>query len=199
MKNAVLTSLAVAALALPGLSLGADSPWTLRVGAHNVDPKSETQTAAGPIGADPAASLTLNVDYAITESLTIDLLAAYPFEHDLTSGGTTIGSTKHLPPTLSLQYRLVNGSDFTPYVAAGVNYTTFFDEELDGTDVELDLEDSFGLAGQLGVDYSFDAHWLLGVDVRYIQIETDVSVGGADIGSVTLDPWVYGANVGYRF
>jgi outer membrane protein len=40
---------------------------------------------------------------------------------------------------------------------------------------------------------------LLNFDVRYISIEGDVEVGGFDAGTVDVNPWVYGAHVGYRF
>ena len=48
----------------------------------------------------------------------------------MTSISTAVtGETKHLPPTLSLQYYFTNKSRITPFVGAGINYTYFFDEK----------------------------------------------------------------------
>lgn len=41
--------------------------------------------------------------------------------------------------------------------------------------------------------------WMWGADVRWIDIDTDVSVDGAGVGTVNIDPIVYGVFVGYRF
>ena len=35
--------------------------------------------------------------------------------------------------------------------------------------------------------------------VRFIDIETDASLDGVDIGTVVIDPVVFGLSVGWRF
>ena len=90
-----------------------------------------------------------------------------------------------------------------PYVGLGVNWTTFFNTDtvselaIDG--IELDLDDSVGLAAQVGADFSTGDRWLLNVDIRWADIETDATLGGVEVGSVEIDPWVYSIQVGYRF
>jgi len=37
------------------------------------------------------------------------------------------------------------------------------------------------------------------VDARWMGISPDVKVNGAKVGSVDIDPFVYGVAVGYRF
>ena len=66
-------------------------------------------------------------------------------------------------------------SAFQPYVGIGVNYTAFFDEGV-SSDLEaafgsgdLELDDSIGLAAQVGFDYAIDEHWLLNASVWYIR------------------------------
>ena len=43
----------------------------------------------------------------------------------------------------------------------------------------------------------------MNLDVRYIQIETDAIVGSEDgvesVGTIDINPWVYGINFGYKF
>ena len=84
---------------------------------------------------------------------------------------------------------------------AGVNFTTFFSEKLYGPleGSKLSLDDSWGLAAEIGADFMLGEAWFLNVSARFIDINTDAKVDGADIGEVNIDPWVYGAHVGFRF
>ncbi|MCO4759351.1 MAG: outer membrane beta-barrel protein, partial [Oceanospirillaceae bacterium] len=125
-------------------------------------------------------------------------LAATPFKHNITANGAKIGDTKQLPPTLSLQYYPMDTqSALQPYVGVGVNYTTFFSEE--STLGNLKLDDSWGLAAQAGVDYAVSDNVVLNAAVWYIDIDSDASLNGADIGTVEIDPWVYMVGVGYKY
>ena len=63
----------------------------------------------------------------------------------------------------------------------------------------LKLDDSWGLAGEVGADIMVGANWFLNLSVRYIDIETDAKVNGDAFGKVNIDPWVYGAHIGFRF
>ena len=63
----------------------------------------------------------------------------------------------------------------------------------------LELDDSWGVAAHAGVEYAIDARWSLTVDARWIKLSTDAKLDGARIGSVDIDPLVYGFAIGYRF
>jgi outer membrane protein len=91
-------------------------------------------------------------------------LITTPFSHDFSGEagltGADIGSTKQLPPTLLAQYHFGDSNAaFRPFVGAGLNYTMFFDEQAEqdlkdtlGTDdIEIKLDDLFGLAAQIGL------------------------------------------------
>jgi len=173
--------------------------WLIRLGATSVEPKS---TNSPLVSVDSAASLTVNFTYMMTENWGVEVLGAYPFEHDINLvDGTEVGSTKHLPPTVSLQYHFLPKSVFQPYIGAGINYTTFFDEELHGPleGSHLNLDDSWGWAGELGADFMLGDSWFLNVSIRYLDIQTDATIDGAPRGEVAIDPWVYGGHVGFRF
>jgi outer membrane protein len=173
--------------------------WIARAGLSVTDPDS-TGLSVPPdvISADSATSATFTGAYMLSDNLAVELLASWPFEHDIELNGAKIASTKHLPPTLSLQWHQpVGNAGFIPYAGVGINYTIFFDDNISGADLSLD--NSVGLAWQIGADWLFDDNWLLNFDLRYIDIETDAKIDGAKLGTVKIDPWIYGVNVGYRF
>lgn len=203
----MLNKLKTAAVAGIALSMGlantaiAFEPgdWLIRAGVTNVDPKSNNHEI---VSVDSAASLSLNFTYMMTDVWAVEVLAAYPFEHDIyLVDGPKVGSTKHLPPTVSLQYHFMPTSKFQPYVGVGINYTNFFSEKTTGplTGSNLSLGDSWGLAGQIGFDVMIGDNWFLNLDARYMNIETKAKLDGTSIGTVKIDPMVYGGHVGFRF
>ena len=171
----------------------------LRAGIHNVDPKSNNNPV---VHVDSNATLSLAADWYLTPNVAVDVLGALPFKHDikLNAGGSTVGSTKQLPPTVTLQYHFAPKAKFDPYLGVGLNYTLFFDKKTSGAlaGTKLSLDNSFGLAAQLGGDIALANDWLLGIDVRYMKIKTEAKVNGASIGDVNIDPLVYGVMIGKR-
>jgi len=173
--------------------------WLLRVGASYVSPASDNHPT---VSVGSATSATVNFTYMMTDCWALELLAAYPFKHDLDlQDGTKIGSTKQLPPTLSLQYHFRPSEKLQPYVGIGVNYTSFFDEKTTGplAGTDLNLGDSWGLAGQIGFDYVINDKVFLNLDFRYIDIDTKATVDATSIGKVEVDPFVVGGHIGFRF
>ena len=219
------TSLALATAVMAALSstgaYAADAgDWLVRGSVAHVSPNEDTSNVSGPLSGalsgsevkvDSQTGLGFTGAYFLTDQVAVELLASAPFKHDLsisggTLGGNELGSVKHLPPTLSAQYHFDTGTAFRPYVGLGVNYTIFFDEEVN-SDVgargvnEIDIDNSLGLAGQVGVDYALGDGWLVNAGVRYldIQAETDISAAGSTSVDVDIDPWVSQAGIGYRF
>lgn len=58
---------------------------------------------------------------------------------------------------------------------------------------------SVGYALQAGADFKVAGNIYLNVDVKKVEIRSDVKTGGTKISNVQLDPWIYGVGVGYRF
>ena len=196
-------ALALAGLASPAFAQQAGE-WTFSVGAHQVNPKSDNGKLAGgtvPIEVDSDARPTITAEYFVRDNLGIEVLAALPFEHDISIKGVgRVGSTKHLPPTVSLQYHFGQGT-VKPFIGAGINYTRFFSTEtsgvLAGTDLELD--DSFGLAAHVGIDFEVGERSSIRVDARWMDIDTDAEINGVDVGTVEIDPLVYGVAYVFKF
>lgn len=177
--------------------------WSVAAGAHMVDPKSNNGTLADgtlSVEVDDDIRPTISGEYFFADNVGVELLAAIPFHHDITltdaDGNKIDAKTQHLPPTLSIQYHF-DGYDLPmnikPFVGVGVNYTTFFKERIylgNGNDLELD--DSVGVAGHVGLDIPFAPTEAFRIDARYMDIKTDASLNGNDIGEVDISPWVYG-------
>jgi len=220
MRILLAMSVSAAILFAAPLALAHDAgDFYVRVGASNVDPDDpngdidltvvDPALGVADINVDDAWSLTFTGSYQYTENWAVELLAAYPFEHDISVDGLgKVGSTKHLPPTLAVQYHFLPKSAFQPYVGVGVNYTLFFDDGAEGTlkDLGGDLEikdNSWGFAAQVGLDYMFNDNWFINADVRYIAIDTEAEVTIPNVGTikedVDIDPWVYGVSIGYKF
>ena len=174
--------------------------WIVRVGAGSVDPKSDNGDI---VSVDSGTMLVFNGTYMFSPTIGLEVLASLPFSHDikLAADGTKVGETKHLPPTISLQYHFETDSAFKPYVGAGVNYTIFFKDKTTGplTGMSLDLDNSIGLAAQLGFDYDISDNMFVNLDARWIDIDTDAKLDGVALETVKIDPLVYSVTLGWTF
>ncbi|TNF57302.1 MAG: hypothetical protein EP307_14235 [Rhodobacteraceae bacterium] len=189
------------ALCMAGAPVLAQSQgdWTFGLGVGWVNPKSNNGVLAGGAATvDENTQLIITAEYFFRDNLGVEILAATPFEHDVTIAGIGYaGTVKHLPPTISLNYHFPTQTAFKPYVGLGVNWTTFF-EETSPLGV-LSLDDSFGLAVQVGFDYQISDRDALRLTARWIDIETDVSLNGAPIGTADIDPVVLSFSYVRRF
>lgn len=196
-------ALALGGLAAPAFAQQAGE-WTFSVGAHQVNPKSDNGSLAGgslDVEVDSNVRPTITAEYFVRDNLGIEVLASLPFQHDININGLgNVGSTKHLPPTVSLQYHFGEGK-VKPFVGLGVNYTLFFSEDTNGALAgnDLKLDDSFGLAAHAGIDFKVGEKGAIRVDARWIDIDTDVELNGTGLGTVNIDPLVYGAAYVFQF
>lgn len=201
--SALALALVLGGAATPALAQSAGT-WTVGIGAHQVNPKSDNGTLAGgtlPVEVESNIRPTFTGEYFVADNLGIEVLASLPFKHDIAIDGLgTVGEAKHLPPTVSLQYHFGQGK-VKPFVGAGVNYTKFFSEETSGAleGADLELSASWGLAAHAGVDFKVGDKGAIRVDARWIDIDSDVSVEGQDLGTVNIDPLVYGAAYVFSF
>lgn len=187
------------------LAYGAGDFFT-RLGVAKVAPKGDNgnlDTALGNLAVDVQddTNFAFTLGYRFHDNVGVELLAALPFEHDINLNGQNLASTKHLPPTLTVQYYPLGGTAalVQPYVGVGVNYTRFSSEKLDIDGIDLDLSSSWGAAGQVGVDVLINDNWALNAAAWYIDIDTDASLGTTDLGTVKIDPWVIMGGLSYRF
>lgn len=201
--------------------------FAINVGAISVVPDDSSSSlnvieqVAGLSGGSTALSvnnntqLGLTMDYRLDNNWSVQLIAATPFSHDLQVKGSAIdglkvGSTKHLPPTLLAQYHFLPASNnFDPFIGVGINYTWFFDEQVDtqlvdalqalnvttsNDKVTLKAKNSIGLALQVGTNIKLSERLAIHLMLSKMDIDTTgrVQVNGNTIQKVNLriDPLV---------
>ncbi|MDE2598358.1 MAG: OmpW family protein [Rhodocyclaceae bacterium] len=179
--------------------------WLVRARAVKIDPVNHFE--ARQVLADDSVKVQekwipeIDVSYFFTRNIAAELVLTVPQKRYVTVNGADIGSFKHLPPSLLLQYHFNPEGTFRPYVGAGINYTILGKENMSalGGNVTLDNH-SVGAAVQLGFDYKIGKDLFFNLDVKKVQIRTDVyhSVAG-NLGTLKLDPILWGVGIGYRF
>lgn len=218
-----LSVLAAAVMATaPAVQAFEAGDFILRAGVVHVAPddSSDVITVNGSaalgadarVGVDSNSQLGIRGTYMLTSELGLGLLAATPFKHNIVGAGDLaaagkIAETKHLPPTLTLQYfPMASSSVFQPFVGVGVNYTTFFEEKTTGAleGSKLDLDDSVGVAFEIGMDYMLSENFGLNAAIWWADISTDAQVTlpdgtKTDKFEVEIDPMVYMVGFTYKF
>jgi len=209
-------ALAVATLALgaAGAAQAADTGFVVKLGIADVVPKSDNGTLNTPLGAftaDVGNSVrpSITIEYMFTPNLGVEVLGAWPFRNDVKLKGVgKVGQVDVLPPTVSLQWHFLPQAVVSPFVGVGVNYAFMYHERTKGLlrdlDTNLAVKNSWGVAAHVGVDFNFNKNWLMTIDARWIQMKNKVYLDIPNdqrysLGSVKVDPMVYGVAVGYRF
>ena len=205
MKKSML-KLMVAALGLVGAAVpgwAQESPWLVRVRAVHIDPADKSDPVGGTGASDRLHVSSkwipeVDISYFFTPNWAAELVLTYPQKHDVSLDGKRIGSFKHLPPTLLAQYHFLPGAQIDPYVGAGINYTLISKVDILNGAGRLE-HDSVGAALQAGVDFRIDKQWSVNLDVKQVQIRSDVDINGARASRVKIDPVLLGVGIGYRF
>lgn len=203
MKKITVTLATITFALLSNAALAQQSPWQVRARAVHINPADKSEPVGGTGASDrltvsDKTIIEADISYFFSPNWAAELILTYPQRHDVALDGAKIGTFKHLPPTLTLQYHFTPSAQLSPYVGAGINYTRISSVKLLNGAANLE-RNSFGLALQAGVDLKLDKNWSLNFDVKRVQIRSDVESGGAKISRVKVDPLLIGVGVGYRF
>ncbi|MFG6464247.1 OmpW family protein [Roseateles sp. DXS20W] len=174
----------------------------VRVRALHLDSANKDSTGLG-LSINNKTFPEVDFSYFITPNIAAELILTYPQKQKLYSNGTEIGSLKHLPPTLTLQYHFAPNATFRPYVGAGVNYTNFSSVEF-APAVQAALKpgikhNSFGLAAQIGADVEITKGTYLNFDLKKVNLGTTVYSNGASAGKFKVNPTLASVGLGWRF
>ena len=196
-KNAVLATLLMAGVVSGAIAQASgESPWQLRLRSVHLDSVNKDSTPLG-LSINNKTFGELDVTYYFDKNLAAELVLTTPQRQSVYAMGSEVGSFKHLPPTLLVQYHFADVQSIKPYVGAGVTYTHFSGVSLPAG-LSLDSH-SWGTAWQAGMDIPIDRNWSINLDVKKVYIRTDVYADGANIGRLRVDPLFYGIGIGCRF
>ncbi len=97
--------------------------FLFRAGTATVRPNagSDNVLGLGSLDAKNNTQLGLTFGYMVTDNIGVELLAATPFRHKVTLGGTDLATVHQLPPTLMAQYYFGDKQDkLRPYRASAL-------------------------------------------------------------------------------
>lgn len=199
MKKSLLAVAALSTLLCgAAYAQASEGPWLVRVRAVDLQSANKDSTTLG-LSINDKVIPEVDISYFFTRNIAAELVLTVPQKHTLNSRtvGGDIGTLKHLPPTLLLQYHF-DAPGYKPYVGAGLNYTRFSSVNLTvaGADIE---RKSVGGALQVGVDIPLSKNLSLNLDLKKVYIDTDVYLSGAKQGTFKVDPLLVGVGLGWRF
>ena len=210
MNTKVVVAL-LGALALASAPVAAQQPaegkFMVRLRALSLTPADKSDAipslsvAADAITVSKKIFPEVDVSYFFTKNVAAELVLTYPQQHDVELSGAKIGTFKHLPPSLLVQYHFIPDGVFRPYVGAGANLTLISNVDINVANVgALDLESSsVGVVGQLGADIKVGSKHFLNIDLKKVTIGSDVTKGGTKVSAVKVDPLLLSVGFGIRF
>ncbi len=204
MNKKTISKLALGLLeALSFNAIAQENPWMVRVRAMNLnwENKQDAQLAGAGLNLNAKNQTIpeLDITYFFTKNIAAELVLTYPQRVDVRTNSSSLGTVTALPPTLLAQYHFTQFGPLKPYVGAGVNYTRFGSRELSTAGTYSVEKSSIGYAAQIGADYMLTKNWGINLDVKYIQIKTDVLSAGVSAGTLDLSPIATSVGVTYKF
>jgi outer membrane protein len=188
---------------------------------------------------------TLAVDYYLNKNWSIEAICCVSPHHIQGTGSiqSTFAHTWVFPPSLLVAYHFTNFGPWQPYIGVGVNFTAYWGTRVNNETFPVFFQPSgpltsalianqapgayaqfynatvtpsWGVVGQVGLDYMFNEHWGLNLDVKYITMEPTVhakvaawlpgpltGLMGPMVAPVRvalpIDPMVISAGLTYRF
>ena len=200
MRTSLLFACVIAGAFVANSAAAQQHPWTVRAGAHYLSAKDNSGHIRFDdekyfVDVDDAGMFTFSVGYMFSEHWGAELFGSGPFESDIKIKGVGKAKTNYVMPMLSWLYYFNPGGRVMPYLGAGVNFAVFFDEDPD----DVDFNTAIGPAAVGGIDFNLSERWFLSLDVRWVDMDSEMRVDGDRLGVVSFDPLMAGAMVGYRF
>jgi len=181
--------------------------WLVGLKVLNLDPDVDSNLSiGGKAKVDDDTVPELDIRYFITDNIALETILGYT-EHSVATvntilGNVNLGTTKVLPPTITLQYHFNTEGNFLPYIGAGINYTFFFDDK-PGDAIGITYKDNVGFAFNFGFDYVLGENNYFNIDIKKYALSTDVVVDAGPAGVATadvdLDPLAISIGYGWRF
>jgi outer membrane protein len=174
---------------------------TASVGIHTMDPAgpSDISTLFGDpitIEATSGTRPSIGFEYFVRDRLGVELHAAGPYQtyYDIPELGR-VGSARSVPVTLSLQYHFGDGK-IRPFGGGGVSYSHLYHTRTLGTEAggRAAFHRALGVAAHAGLDLKISERSAIRIDARWIDMDTDLIFEGVKLGTVEMDPLLYGVS-----
>lgn len=206
-----------------------DKENSLQIGYAHIGFNTKSGDLTGPPGTTPpgvkadlkdASTLAVVYERHISGPWSLVFQVGAPPVIKIMGAGTAaalgqVGEARAWFPALLGQYTFDGPWGTRPYVAAGVNYTTYTGEEVrnnftgafGGTSSTADLKSSWGYVAKVGVSFPINRDWFVDASYSKYGIRTTATVTTATPGfgnivrtvDVKADPGVIGLTVGYKF
>ncbi|HEX2829607.1 MAG TPA: OmpW family outer membrane protein [Burkholderiales bacterium] len=220
------------ALGLAGVmgdAQAADKENSIQIGYAYIDFNTKSADLKGPPGTTPpgvqadlknASTLALVYERHIYGPWSLVVQGGAPPTIKLMGAGVAaplgqVGKVRAWFPGVLGQYTFDGPWGSRPYLAAGVNYTTYTDEQVGdnftaafgGTSSTAEMKSSWGYIAKVGVSVPLNKDWFVDASYSRYQIRTTATVTTATPGfgniirtiDVKADPGIFGLTVGYRF
>lgn len=174
----------------------ADGKWMMRGRGIYISPDASGDQELE--GVDVDGQFTFEVDFTrfFGKSLALELVLATA-SHNVTAEDQSLGSVSLLPPSLTAQWHFLPEGKVRPYVGVGLNATFFY--ETSGILDDLDFDSAYGYVLNVGLDFQVGSNAYLNFDLKKIGMESDVKIDDQELGTVTIDPFIVGVGLGFRF
>lgn len=155
---------------------------------------------------DPQLTLVVEAGMFVTRNIAISLTAGVPPRVDIMGKGTIaplgrLGGMTYGPSTLTAHYHFMDLGRFQPYIGLGPTFLLVMGTT-DGALSNLKVNNSVGIAAQIGADYMFTEKLGMFVDVKkaYLRTTSTGNLGPFPTkSSVKLDPLVVHTGMTFRF
>jgi outer membrane protein len=192
-KSIAVAAMAAAVAAAVPAAQAAEGDTILRLRAIQIQPDVDSDVPG--LDVDDETTGEIAITSFLSPHWALDLGVSWA-EHDITGNGTKIGTAEIWPVNLILQFHFTREGPVRPYLGAGVNYTRFDKVEVLGGNPDVD-KNSVGPVAQVGLDIPLGDRFLINVDAKKFWAGT--TFNGVPNGDVDIDPWVFGAGVGFKF
>lgn len=213
--------LAASLLATGGASAQKADTWSGSIGFTHLAPSVSSGDLSPPAFAHTQADvsadtqLTGALNYSLSDNMVLSVPLGYGFKHKITGAGAiagvgTLATTRALPITAVLQYRLMSAQDkFRPYAGLGLTYAKFFKTEgaaaltaltnPGGPATTMSISSELVPTVQLGAVFNLDAKWYIEASYTKTFLTTRATLSTGQTLETKLDPNGYTLQLGYKF
>jgi len=170
------------------VSQNASAEWMIRARYSDAEYNKDNSSSPSNLRFQNTSAPEVAVNYYPSKDLSFELgLSA-------SRSNTDIGRVWVIPANFTALYHFFSDQPLQVYAGGGVNYTFFSTPSGRDVDYKKDLSPVL----QAGSDLQLTKNLLINIDVKKIFLRPKVSYNNAPYETNTMDPWVFGAGLGFK-